>query len=275
VKARTRLIISVVATVLASTAVQAGLFVVIADTYGVSGYFVRLFFLVMGLSNLTLLAFLLIMRDDFYILPEGTQLDRINLANVLSVSRISSTPMVLFLLILSRDHDIAAFTIVFTSLVFLTDLFDGHVSRKHHQRTRIGVYLDAVSDYAILIAVSIAFDYYDLISRWLFIAVMFRLLFMFAGMAALLLYHGRVDAGSTLWGKILVSATMVLYAASLFELFDATAEAARRIAAILEYVVAGVVVISTLEKVLVVVQAFRDARAEREERRTPEPGPRK
>lgn len=274
-KARTRLIISVVATVLASTAVQAGLFVVIADTYGVSGYFVRLFFLVMGLSNLTLLAFLLIMRDDFYILPEGTQLDRINLANVLSVSRISSTPMVLFLLILSRDHDIAAFTIVFTSLVFLTDLFDGHVSRKHHQRTRIGVYLDAVSDYAILIAVSIAFDYYDLISRWLFIAVMFRLLFMFAGMAALLLYHGRVDAGSTLWGKILVSATMVLYAASLFELFDATAEAARRIAAILEYVVAGVVVISTLEKVLVVVQAFRDARAEREERRTPEPGPRK
>ena len=274
-KARTRLIISVVATVLASTAVQAGLFVVIADTYGVSGYFVRLFFLVMGLSNLTLLAFLLIMRGDFYILPEGTQLDRINLANVLSVSRISSTPMVLFLLILSRDHDIAAFTIVFTSLVFLTDLFDGHVSRKHHQRTRIGVYLDAVSDYAILIAVSIAFDYYDLISRWLFIAVMFRLLFMFAGMAALLLYHGRVDAGSTLWGKILVSATMVLYAASLFELFDATAEAARRITAILEYVVAGVVVISTLEKVLVVVQAFRDARAEREERRTPEPGPHK
>jgi phosphatidylglycerophosphate synthase len=275
VKARTRLIISVVATVLASTAVQAGLFVVIADTYGVSGYFVRLFFLVMGLSNLTLLAFLLIMRGDFYILPEGTPLDRINLANVLSVMRVSSTPMVLFLLILSRDHDMAAFTIVFTSLVFLTDLFDGHVSRKHHQRTRIGVYLDAVSDYAILIAVSIAFDYYDLISRWLFIAVMFRLLFMFAGMAALLLYHGRVDAGSTLWGKILVSATMVLYAASLFELFDATAEAARRITAILEYAVAGVVLASTLEKVLVIVHAFREARAEREERRTPESGPHK
>lgn len=274
-KARTRLIISVVATVLASTAVQAGLFVVIADTYGVSGYFVRLFFLVMGLSNLTLLAFLLIMRGDFYILPEGTPLDRINLANVLSVMRVSSTPMVLFLLILSRDHDMAAFTIVFTSLVFLTDLFDGHVSRKHHQRTRIGVYLDAVSDYAILIAVSIAFDYYDLISRWLFIAVMFRLLFMFAGMAALLLYHGRVDAGSTLWGKILVSATMVLYAASLFELFDATAEAARRITAILEYAVAGVVLASTLEKVLVIVHAFREARAEREERRTPESGPHK
>jgi phosphatidylglycerophosphate synthase len=273
VKARTRLVISVVATVLAATAVQGGLFVVIADTYGVSGYFVRLFFLVMGLSNLTLLAFLLIMRGDFYILPEGTQLDRINLANVLSVTRVSSTPMVLFLLILSRDHDMAAFTIVFTSLVFLTDLFDGHVSRKHHQRTRIGVYLDAVSDYAILIAVSIAFDYYDLISRWLFIAVMFRLLFMFAGMAALLLYHGRVDAGSTLWGKILVSATMVLYAASLLELFDATAEAARRITAILEYAVGGVVLISTLEKVLVVVQAFRAAREEHDWRRTREPGP--
>lgn len=272
-KARTRLIISVVATVLASTAAHAALFLVIAGLYDVSAYFVRLFFIVMGLSNLALLSFLLIMRGDFYILPEGTRLDRINLANVLSVIRISSTPMVLFLLILSRDHDLAAFTIIFTSLVFLTDLFDGHVSRKRHQRTRIGIYLDAVSDYAILIAVSIAFDYYGLISRWFFVVVMFRLLLMFAGMAALLLYHGRVDAGSTLWGKILVSATMVLYAASLLELFDATAETARRVTSILEYVVAGVVVVSTLEKVLVIVQAFREARAEHEGRRTPESGP--
>ncbi|MFO7782722.1 MAG: CDP-alcohol phosphatidyltransferase family protein [Spirochaetia bacterium] len=274
-KARTRLITSIVATVLASTASHAALFLILADIYGVSGHFVRLFFLVMGLSNLVLLAFLLIMRGDFYLLPEGTQLDRINLANLLSVTRISSTPMVLFLLILSRDHDLAAFTIIFTSLVFLTDLFDGHVSRKPHQRTRIGVYLDAVSDYAILIAVSVAFDYYGLISRWFFVVVMFRLVFMFAGMAALLLYHGRVDAGSTLWGKILVSATMVLYAASLLELFDATAETARRITSFLEYVVAGVVVVSTLEKVLVILQAFREAHAEREERRTPEPGPHK
>lgn len=273
-KARTRLIISVVATVLASTAAHAALFLIISDLYGVSAHFVRLFFLVMGLSHLVLLAFLLIMRGDFYILPEGTQLHRINLANVLSVTRISSTPMVLFLLILSRDHDLAAFTIIFTSLVFLTDLFDGHVSRKHHQQTRIGVYLDAVSDYAILIAVSVAFDYYGLISRWFFVAMMFRLLFMFAGMAALLLYHGRVDAGSTLWGKILVSSTMVLYAVSLLELFDATGDSARRITEILEYVVAGVVVVSTLEKASVIVQAFRDAREEREERRKRELDPR-
>lgn len=273
-KARTRLIISVLSTVLASTAVHAALFLVIAGVYDISAHFVRLFFLVMGLSNLALLAFLLIMRGDFYILPEGTRLDRINLANLLSITRISSTPMVLFLLILSRDHDLAAFTIIFTSLVFLTDLLDGHISRKRHQRTRIGVYLDAVSDYAILIAVSIAFDYYGLISRWFFVAVMFRLLFMFAGMASLLLYHGRVDAGSTLWGKILVSSTMVLYAASLLELFEATAETAGRLTVFLEYVVAGVVVVSTLEKVLFIVQAFREAREERREhregRRTPE-----
>jgi len=273
VKARTRLIISVVATILASTAVHAALFLGIAGRYDVAPYFVRLFFIVMGLSSLTLLAFLLVMRGDFYILPEETPLDRINLANVLSVARISSTPTVLFLLILSRDHDLAAFTIIFTSLVFLTDLLDGHISRKHHQQTRIGIYLDAVSDYAILIAVSIAFDYYGLISRWFFVAVMFRLLFMFAGMAALLAYHGRVDAGSTLWGKILVSATMVLYAASLLELFDATAGAARRLTSILEYVVAGVVLVSTVEKGIVIVQAFREAHQERERHRELERDP--
>jgi phosphatidylglycerophosphate synthase len=273
VKARTRLIISVVATILASTAVHAALLLAIAGRYDVSPHFVRLFFIVMGLSSLALLAFLLVMRGDFYILPEEISLDRINLANVLSVARISSTPTVLFLLILSRDHDLAAFTIIFTSLVFLTDLFDGHISRKHHQQTRIGVYLDAVSDYAILIVVSIAFDYYGLISRWFFVAVMFRLLFMFAGMAALLAYRGRVDAGSTLWGKILVSATMLLYATSLLELFDATAGAAHRLTSIFEYVVAAVVVVSTVEKGIVIVQAFREARQVRERHQEPEPEP--
>ncbi len=262
-KARTRLIVSVVATVIASAAAHAALFLVIADIYGVSARFVRLFLLVMSTSNLALLAFLLIMRGDFQVLPEKRQLDRINLANVLSVTRISSTPMVLFLLILSRDHQLAAFTIVFTSLIFLTDLLDGHISRRRRQRTRIGVYLDAVSDYAVLIAVSVAFDYYGLVSRWFFVAVMFRLLFMFVGMAALLLYRGRVDAGSTLWGKILVSSTMVLYATSLLELFDVTGHVARRVTGILEYVVAGVVVISTLEKAIILVHAFRTAREER------------
>lgn len=254
--------ISIVATVLTSTVAHTVLFVVLAGVHGFSAHFVRLFFIVMIASHVVLLTFLLVMRHDFYVLPEGTRLRRINLANVLSVSRISSTPTVLFLLILSRDHDLAAFTIVFTSLVFLTDLLDGRISRRRNQLTRIGGYLDSVSDYAILIAVSVAFDFYGLISRWFFLVIMFRLLFQFAGMAALLLYHGRADAKSTLWGKILVSATMVLYAASLLELFDATGGIAHRITGLLEYFVAGIVVVSTVEKAILLVRAFRAARRE-------------
>lgn len=260
---RTRMTVSILATVLASTVAHAVLFLLIAEVYGVAGRFVRLFFVVMVASHLALLTFLLVMRRDFYIIPEGTPLRRINLANVLSVSRISSTPTVLFLLILSRDYDLVTFTIVFTSIVFLTDLFDGRISRRHHQQTRIGAYLDSVSDYAILIAVSVAFDYYGLISRWFFLAVMFRLLFMFAGMAGLLLYHGRADERSTLWGKILVSSTMVLYAASLLELFAATGRTAERVTSVLEYAVGAVVVASTVEKAILIRRAFRAARRER------------
>jgi phosphatidylglycerophosphate synthase len=255
--------ISILATVLVSTAVHAVLFLVIAETYGVAAHFVRLFFIVMVASHLALLTFLLVMRRDFYIIPDGTPLRRINLANVLSVSRISSTPTVLFLLILSRDYELLTFTVVFTSLVFLTDLLDGGVSRRQNQRTRIGAYLDSVSDYAILIVVSVAFDYYGLISRWFFVAVMFRLLFMFAGMAGLLLYHGRADARSTLWGKILVASTMVLYAASLLELFEATSRIAERVTAVLEYAAGAVVVVSTVEKAILLRRAFRAARDER------------
>jgi len=270
VQARTRMTISIGATVLISTAVHAALFLAIAAIYNVPTHFVRLFFIVMGGSHLALLTFLLVMRGDFYILPERTPLRRINLANVLSVSRISSTPTVLFLLILSRDYDLATFTIVFTSLVFLTDLFDGRISRRRHQQTRIGAYLDSVSDYAILIAVSVAFDYYGLISRWFFIAVMFRLLFMFAGMAALLLYHRRADARSTLWGKILVASTMVLYAASLLELFPVTGPVAVRVTALLEYAVAAVVAVSTGEKAVLIVQAFSAAREEKLQAKDPQ-----
>lgn len=256
--------ISILATVATSTAVQVVLFLIVVRVHGVSPYFTRLFFIVTGGSHLALVGFLLVRRSDFYIIPDGLPLRRINLANVLSVSRVSSTPTILFLLVLSRDHDLAVFTIVFTSIVFFTDLLDGWISRRGNQVTRIGAYLDSISDYAILVAVSIAFDYYGLISRWFFVLIMFRLLLQFAGMAALLLYHGRADARATLWGKLLVSATMVLYAGSLLELFESTRNAAEHVTWLLEYAVAVVVIISTVEKAVLLVRAFHPAREDQD-----------
>lgn len=262
-RTRSRLTVSIVITLVSSALVHALFLFAITRAYGVPPHFLPTFLLVLAASHAALLVFLLVMRRDFFIVPEGTSLRRINLANGLSIARIGSTPTVLFLLIFSRDYGLAALTIIFTALVFLTDLFDGVISRRGHQETRIGAYLDSISDYAILIVVSVAFDYYGLISRWFFVAIMFRLFFMFAGVAGLLVYHGRADVTSTLWGKILVSATMILYAASLLELFETTAHTARRLTSLLEYLVAVVVVVSTAEKAVFLFRAFRRARAER------------
>ena len=96
---------------------------------------------------------------------------------------------------------------------------------------------------------------------------MFRLLFQFAGMAALLLYHGRADARSTPWGKLLVSSTMVLYAVSLLELFDSTRAVAERITGLLDYAVAVIVVASTVEKAVLLMRAFHTAKQQRETER--------
>jgi hypothetical protein len=56
---------------------------------------------------------------------------------------------------------------------------------------------------------------------------------------------------------------MVLYAASLLELFEATGRTAERVTAVLEYAVGAVVVASTVEKAVLIRRAFRAARRER------------
>lgn len=248
---------SILLTVIGLCAFQVLLVGLVAVSFRVRPTTVRAYLLILLGAHTALLAFLWVMRRDFWLLEQGRQLDRVNLPNLLTLSRISSTPTVLYLLILSERYDIVPVMIVFTSLVFLTDLFDGRVSRRRHQRTRIGRYLDSMSDYAILGAVSIAFLHHGLISVWFFVLILIRLMAMGLGMGVLLLLQGSVDASSTWWGKASVFTMMLLLAASLLELVVALQPQIVTATDILEMIVAAVVVISALEKGTILYGNFR------------------
>jgi len=235
-------------------------FLALKRIFGIHSAPTRAYLLILLGVHAALLTFLLVMRQHFYILPSRRKLERVNVANVLTITRISSTPTILYLLILSGEYNLVPVMLVFTSLVFLTDLLDGKISRNTGQLTKIGQYLDSVSDYAILFAVSIAFIHYQLISQWFFSLVVFRLLFQWAGMGILLLYQGHVETRSTPWGKASVFATMVIYAASILELFSTIRESANDANHYLEYAGAVIIVISVGEKAIWLFHAFRRAR---------------
>ena len=248
---------SILLTVIGLCIFQALLVGLVAISFRVRPTTVRAYLIILVAAHAALLTFLWVMQHDFWLLEQQRPLSRVNLPNVLTLSRLSSTPTVLYLLILSERYDIVPVMIIFTSLVFLTDLFDGRVSRRLRQRTRIGRYLDSISDYAILGAVSIAFVHHGLISVWVFVVVLFRLIAMGLGMGALLLIQGSVDASSTWWGKASVFSMMVLLAASLLKLIVPLQPEIATATSILETVVAAVVVISAVEKGSILYSNFK------------------
>jgi phosphatidylglycerophosphate synthase len=203
--------------------------------------------------------FLLIMHDHFVLLHTGERLQRVNAANKLTLVRISSIPTVALTLILADTYSLLPVLVPFVALIFLTDLFDGAIARGRRQVTRIGKYLDSISDYAILIVVSVIMAYYRIIPDWFVILALFRLVFQWIGMGALLAYQGYVHAMATLLGKTAIFSTMFLYGFEVLTLAQRFSFLSPY-AAILEYGVAGILCLSLGEKILYLKKSFVEAK---------------
>lgn len=192
---------------------------------------------------------LLLQRSDqFRTEPEGRQLSRVNLANLLTMTRLSSLPTVCFLIVLSRRYSIFTLLLVFLSLVFLTDLLDGSLSRMTHQVTKIGKQMDSFSDYLLLMVISIAFLVYGLLPLWFFVAIFVRGFVMIIGMFVLTKRRGYLKPETSFIGKASFFAIMVLYAFEVFRLLMASAAWAHLAGTILEYVVGAILVVSIVDK---------------------------
>lgn len=252
---RARLSRSIYLSVTGFFAFQVLLFLSFHRAYRMSGAYFGLFLFTTLVLHLAILAFLLAFRKQFALVEGGRNLVRVNLANEVTLARISSLPTLLILIVASKEYSIKTPLLVLIALAFVTDFADGWISRASRQVTFMGRMLDAISDYSVLIVLSIVFYYYELIPGWLFWIVIFRLVFQGAGMAVLLMARRPVRIQSTFMGKVAIFSTMAIY--TLEVLRALVRWEAPWIWRGLEYAAGAVVFVSIFEKAALLTAQFR------------------
>ena len=103
-----------------------------------------------------------------------------NLPNWLTVSRISSVPLLVWILGTSRigsshgEKELLASAVVIFAAI--TDRLDGYLARKRGQITRMGMLLDPLADKLLIVSALIALMQFNprLVSPWVVIAVVAR-----------------------------------------------------------------------------------------------------
>ena len=102
-----------------------------------------------------------------------------NLPNWLTVSRISSVPVLVWLLATNQistagEKELLAVAVVVFAAV--TDRLDGYLARKRGQITRVGMLLDPLADKLLIVSALIALQQFNprIVSAWIVVAVIAR-----------------------------------------------------------------------------------------------------
>jgi cardiolipin synthase (CMP-forming) len=247
-KGSARIVLSIITTIVVYAIFQIVLFFVILIVNRIPLRNIILFSVVTLFVHAALLMFLFMSRESFYIEETKTKLDSVNIANRITLARISTLPTILFLIMMLREYRLLVWVLVIIVLAFLTDLLDGKISRSLHQVTRIGRILDSVSDYSLLTVISIVYFYFDLLPTWFFIIVLFRLFFQATGMAVFLVIEKRVRPETSFMGKVAIATTMILYAIELFRFIPVAGRITEIAVSVCEYAAGAVLVASVADK---------------------------
>ncbi len=105
-----------------------------------------------------------------------------NLPNLISLARLLSTPVVIWLILM--DAMVPAFWVF--SIAAISDAVDGFVAKRFDSETVLGTYLDALADKALLVSVYVVLGVLGQLPLWLVLLVVFRDLLIVGG--ALLLW---------------------------------------------------------------------------------------
>ncbi len=196
-----------------------------------------------------LLVFLLRFKRYFKDQRTGMPLTRINTANLITLLRISSVPTVAYLLMNTRFSEMKILLPIVLALVFLTDSFDGQIARRTHQITKIGQMLDSISDYGLLVVISVVYYRNEIVPLWFFALIFLRLFLQAFGMLVFLILKRPVETKSTWGGKIAIATTMSLYVAEIVGMY--LPHRFRPFFTGLEYAAGGIVFASFFEKALI------------------------
>jgi phosphatidylglycerophosphate synthase len=210
------------------------------------------FLVVAVLYHALLLATLLLFKRDFVKVPSGEVLQRVNLANTVTLFRLTSMPTVLFLVLAARDYRIRIPLLSLVVLVFATDFVDGYISRKAGEVTKVGKMMDSASDYGLLLVLSIVFYYFSLVPTWFFVLVTARLGLQVVLVFVLIVVNKRIEPKTTFMGKAAVASIMVLYAVEVIRLIFGIGRI--ELVAVLEFMTAAIVLVSMVDKLIAFVR---------------------
>lgn len=252
---RDTLVKSILGLVFLFLAVQFVIFLAYAIPFGFANRYLVLFSLSTVTFHGLLLFVLFLFRHDFIKEPSGEKLVRVNLANKITLFRVSTLPTILFVIIASKDYPMRYPLIALVAVVFFTDFLDGYVSRKGKEVTRVGKMMDSASDYTVLFVISIVYYYFHLIPVWFLVLLVARLAGQTIMVLIVLAIKKRITPKTTILGKITVAATMILYACELLR-FAANLPAS--IYMYMEAVVGIIVVSSIVDKVILMIKDLRE-----------------
>jgi phosphatidylglycerophosphate synthase len=194
-----------------------------------------------------LLALLLLFKQDFVKVPSGERLERVNLANAVTLFRLTSMPTLLFLVLAAKDYKMRLPLLGLVVIVFATDFADGYISRKGGEVTKVGKMMDSVSDYVLLLVLTIVFYYFSLVPPWFFLLVTARLGLQVVLVAVLIIVKKRIEPKTTFMGKAAVASIMVLYALEVLRLILGVGRIP--LVSVLELATAAIVLASMVDKV--------------------------
>jgi phosphatidylglycerophosphate synthase len=210
------------------------------------------FIIVATAYHALLLVMLLVFKQDFVKVPSGERLQRVNLANAVTLFRLTSMPTVLFLVIAAKDYRIRYPLLGLVVLVFATDFIDGYISRKAGEITKVGKMMDSASDYVLLIVLSIVFYYSSLVPAWFFLIVTARLGLQVVLVFSLILINRKIEPKTTFLGKAAVASIMVLYAMEVLAFISGVGRIALMQA--LEWATGAIVLVSMVDKIVAFVR---------------------
>jgi len=206
--------------------------------------------------------FLMHFKTDFYNTSTDKPLSKINTANRITLLRISSLPFIAFLLGHNEIAGMKTILPILLALIFLTDSFDGQIARRRNQITRMGAMLDSISDYSLIMLVSIVYFINDVVPKWFFYLIVIRLFLQAFGMFIFILLKKPVPMKSTWGGKITIATTMTLYIIELVRMYLSPDFAP--IFRMIEYASGAVVFILYFEKASIFFRQGKEVRQGRE-----------
>jgi cardiolipin synthase len=149
---------------------------------------------------------------------EGGLPEQLQAANKLTAIRIFLAPVVFILLMRGR----ATIGVILYLIALFTDVVDGYLARRLHERSLMGTMLDPVGDILLTLALFLFLFMQGTVPLWLFILLVVRYLQFFVGLALLALIDAAPRLKATLAGKVVgvvqAIGILILLADTLFRL---------------------------------------------------------